>query len=276
MFVQKLLSSGRQSGCQASGQVGGEDLLLRGAQVVRHAAECDRASIRIEKRKGCAPVAVARLSDRARIDHIRRTAFKMKIPGLFGRDTRVFRIESFSQSCPHAKYTLNVRVTEERERDLGVRKRGQCVLQIDHIAVFVIGCAVYQANIGKMGKSHWTFGEFAKPRQMIRIEVIAIPQRRESGDRVEVFDIFKSGDHLVMIAANKNIAEAANSRSHLIRAGGVTDDVSKVENAIVRRGSGEARFQRFQVAVYVAEKKYAQSDPICQLQFVVLESNFGL
>jgi hypothetical protein len=111
---------------------------------------------------------------------------------------------------------------------------------------------------------------------MVGIEMVAVPQGGESGNRIEIFDILESGDDLVVITANKNIAEAANSRGHIVRAGAVPNDVSKVENAIVLRSNGEARLQRFQVAVYVAKKKYAQSDPICRLQFVVLELNFGL
>ena len=200
----------------------------------------------------------------------------MEIPCLLGGDARVFRIESLGQSRPHAKYPLNMRVAKEGERDLRGCECGQCVLQIDHIAVFIIGRAVHEPNIRQIGQCDRTFREFAKPSQMIGIKVIAVPQRRESGYRVEVFDILESGDNLVVIAANKNIAEATNSRGYVIWAGGVTDDVPKVENAIVRRSSDKARFQRFQVAVYVAEKKYAQSDPICRLQFVALELNFGL
>src|ERR1700722_3859304 len=76
---KKSYLTARSEPCRQPGrQFRREDAILRGFQIVRRAVEVNDSRLRIEQRKRRAPVSIARLADRARIDHVARIRFQLQ------------------------------------------------------------------------------------------------------------------------------------------------------------------------------------------------------
>ena len=105
---------------QASGQsrwkVGGEDAILRGFQVVGRAVEVDDLRVGVEQCEGGAPVAVARLPDRAGIDQVSRRGLQLQRDGLGLPDRAVFGTEAIGAGTVGKESALQVGVAEEGQR----------------------------------------------------------------------------------------------------------------------------------------------------------------
>ena len=64
-----------------------------------------------------------------------------------------------------------------------------------------------------------------------------------------------------MVAAHEDVPQGARALDHFVGTGAVADDVPEVDYHVVRRGSGQTRFESFQVAMNVTYKKNAHSSP---------------
>src|SRR2546423_5416245 len=96
---------------------------------------------------------------------------------------------------------------------------------------------------------------------MFAVKLFAVPQCRDTRDRIESFHAVDSRDHLVVVAANKNSGQSARAFGHFIGTGAITDNVPQVHGCISRRSGGQTSFESFQIAVNVADEKYAQYLP---------------
>ena len=96
-----------------------------------------------------------------------------------------------------------------------------------------------------------------QPFQVGWRELIAGPERGQARHGIEFFEVHEAADGLVVIAAHKNAAQRLGAGDHLIGIAAVADRIAQVHDEVVRRSGGQTGFQRFEVAVNVAEKKDA-------------------
>ena len=96
---------------------------------------------------------------------------------------------------------------------------------------------------------------------MFTADLLAIPQRRYASYWIEIFHALDSRDYLVMVAANKNSGQRTRAFGDFIWTGAVANDVPEIYGCVRRRSRSQTSFESFQIAVNVAEEKYAQSLP---------------
>jgi len=87
--------------------------------------------------------------------------------------------------------------------------------------------------------------------------MVAVPKSSQSSYWIEALYVIDSGDRFVVVPAHEHLAQTADTRSDLVRAGAVPDYVAQVENPVVLGRRSQARFQCFEVAMYIAEQENA-------------------
>ena|SRR5436305_5281659 len=96
---------------------------------------------------------------------------------------------------------------------------------------------------------------------MFALNLLAVPNRCHAGDRIEIFDVIDSGNHLVMVTADKNSSQRPRAFCYFVGTGAVPDNVAEVNGCITRRNRRKTSFKSFQITVNVADEKYAQYLP---------------
>src|SRR5260370_8569624 len=97
----------------------------------------------------------------------------------------------------------------------------------------------------------WAFRQNLEEIHVLGREPLVCPDCGEGCNWIEAFYAFKTGTGLVMIAADKDLAQLARALSHLIGTSAVTDNIAQIEHPLVLRRSFSARPQPFQVALHV-------------------------
>ena len=105
---------------------------------------------------------------------------------------------------------------------------------------------------GQLPSLDRAMGQALQPFQVLGSELIAGPQRRQSGDGIEVPQVHRAAGRLVMVAAHEDVPQGARALDHFVGAGAVADDVPEVDHHVVRRGRRQARFESFEVAMNIA------------------------
>src|SRR2546423_989019 len=104
--------------CESRGQpfrkICGQNFFLCRAQFVGHAEKADNALLRVKHRKGGPPVAITRLSNRSRINHVLYSLFKAQIPCLLLCDRLICGTRRPHEFAAQLEPTLNVSVSEKR------------------------------------------------------------------------------------------------------------------------------------------------------------------
>ncbi len=72
-----------------------------------------------------------------------------------------------------------------------------------------------------------------------------------------------------MVAADENLSQRAAASYYLIRIRAVTDRVAQIDDEVMSRSRREARLERFQITVNIAEEKDAH-----KARIIALPSNF--
>lgn len=135
------------------------------------------------------------------------------------------------------------------------------VAQSDHVLVFINRRTVHKLDGGQLPGLNWAVRQALKPFQILGSELIAGPQRRQSGDGIEVLQVHRPTGRLVMVSAHKDVPQSARALDHFVRARTVADDVPEVDHHVVCRGCCQARFESFQVAMNIAYEKNAHGSP---------------
>ena len=126
------------------------------------------------------------------------------------------------------------------------------IAQRDHIFIFIYGRAVNELDGGQFPGLDGAMRQALKPFQIWGSELVAGPQRRQSGDGIEVSQVHRPTDCLVVVAAHEDVAQGAGALDDLVGAGAVSDYVPEVDYHVVRRGRRQTRFESFQVAMNIA------------------------
>ena len=100
-----------------------------------------------------------------------------------------------------------------------------------------------------------------QPVVMLAAQLVACPDGGGSGQGVEVIQFEQPGGGFVVIAANKNLSQAARAFDHLVGRSPVADDVAQVGHEIICRSRRKAGVQRFQIGMNVAKEQDSQSAP---------------
>jgi len=98
--------------------------------------------------------------------------------------------------------------------------------------------------------------------------LIARPKRGETGGRIEVLDIHKAADRLIVIAAHEDVAESLGAGNDFVRIAAVADRVAEIDGEVVSGSRCQTGIERFEIAMNVAENKYKHGKvriiaPIC-------------
>ena len=64
-----------------------------------------------------------------------------------------------------------------------------------------------------------------------------------------------------MIATNEEFSQAAGAGNDLVRVGPIAHNVAKVDHKVIGRGSRQAGFQSFEIAVNIANDENAHESP---------------
>ena len=251
-------AAGGEAGGEARRQVGGEDSVLRGFQVVGRSVEVDDLGFGIEEGEGSAPISVAGLSNGAGIDQVTGVPFQLQRDRLGLADGAVFRTETIGTGTVGEESALQVSMAEESQGHGECDERSEGVAERNDIDVFVDGRAVNQLHIGKVSEGEWALRQSAQPFEMFGSELVAGPDGGGGGHSIEVVQVEQAGCGLIVIAADKDRSQAAGALDDFVGARAVTDDVAEVCDEIERRSCGEAGLQRFEVGVNVAKQQYSQ------------------
>jgi hypothetical protein len=144
-------------------------------------------------------------------------------------------------------------VSEKRQSYVGACQCGQRVLKVDDVTILIVGSAMDELHVGKIRQCNRPMRQFPQPRDVVSVEVITVPQSRQSSHGIEALDVVNSRNRFVVISAYEHFAQAARAGSDFVRAGAVSDHIAKVEDAVVGRRSSQTCLQCFEIAVYVAE-----------------------
>jgi hypothetical protein len=100
-----------------------------------------------------------------------------------------------------------------------------------------------------------TLRERAEPFKILGSELVARPERGETGNGVEVLEVHESADRFVVISADEHASQSLRFGYDFVWIAAVADRVSEIDDEVVSGSGGQTGVQRFEVAVNVAEKK---------------------
>lgn len=250
-----ILFAGGKARGQAWRQIRGQDSLLRFLQFVGDAAVGHDAGGCVVHGEGSAPVAVARLADRTRIDHVSESAANRQLDGFGLANGFVVGIETFALFSRgiHARdeAALEMSVAKKCEGDGRLLQQAQRFGRRDDVFIFVGRGTVDKLDICDAFHSHGTVREGPQPLEVFGRELVARPFDGGRGDGVEIERVHEAAHGFVMIAAHKKLAEAARMRDNFVGAGAVADNVAKVHDYVMSRGGSQACFQSFEISVNI-------------------------
>src|ERR1700686_5153345 len=146
-------------------------------------------------------------------------------------------------------------VSEERDGHGNGDERFDGVAGADHVFIFVERGAVDELEAGKLVNVDGTLREPAEPFEIFGGELAARPERRKTGDGVEVLEVHEAADSFVMIAADEDLSESLRAGNDFVGIAAVANRVPEINDEVVGGSGGQTGVQRFEVAVNVAEKK---------------------
>jgi hypothetical protein len=258
--VTQRLAPSRQTGGEPRRKVGVKDAILRSFQIVGRAVEMNYLRVAVEQSESRAPIAVAWLADRARIDHVARGVFQLQGNRFRLSYGAVFRTKRVGSGTVGKEAALHVGVAKERQRHTQCDQWGEGIAQRNNVFIFVNRGAVHQLNIGQIRQRDWAVRQGAKPFEIFGTKFVAGPDSGCGGHGIEIIEIDQSGHSFVVIATNENLAQRTRTVDHLVRAGTISHDVTKIDDEIVCGSSDETSVERFEIGVNIAEQKYAQAD----------------
>jgi hypothetical protein len=97
-----------------------------------------------------------------------------------------------------------------------------------------------------------------QPIKVFWSELVAGPDGSGGGEGIEVIQFEQAGGGFVVIAADKDFAQAAGAIDNFVGRGTVTYDVAEVGYEVEGWRPGEAGFQGFEVGMNVTKQQYAQ------------------
>src|SRR5208283_103081 len=119
------LPPGGQAGGEAWRKLCLEDAVLRGFQIVGCAVEMNDLRVGVEQGESGAPVAVARLADRARIDQVTCGSPELEGDGLGLADGAILRAETVGARAVDEKSALQMGVPKKSQGDSKRNQRSQ-------------------------------------------------------------------------------------------------------------------------------------------------------
>ena len=97
-----------------------------------------------------------------------------------------------------------------------------------------------------------------QPIVVLGSELVSCPNGGGSSHGIEVVQFEQAGGGFVVIAADKDFAQAAGAIDNFVGRGTVTYDVAEVGYEVEGWRPGEAGFQGFEVGMNVTKQQYAQ------------------
>src|SRR5258708_7303496 len=219
--------------------------------------ESYRVFVGVIEREGGARIVVARLSNRTRIHeifcHLLQVDF-LALVACFGFVSRDQNMEEFL-TLVYREAALYVGVPEKREPRLGLFQQRIRLTGHDDVLVFIARGAMHALH-ALSGRDR-AFGQCLEKFHVFGSKPFVGPHGSERRHRIEAFYAFEAGASLVMIAADKDLAQSARALRHLIGTCAVTDNIAQIEYQVVLRRCIEADIPRVQGDVEVRKNGYA-------------------
>src|SRR5258708_36473686 len=150
--------------------------------------------------------------------------------------------------------TLYVSVPEKREPRLGLFQQRIRLTGHDDVLVFIARRAMHALH-ALSGRDR-AFGQCLEKFHVFGSKPFVGPHGSERRHRIEAFYAFEAGASLVMIAADKDLAQSARALPHLIATCPLTDNIPHIEYQLVLRRCIETGLQSFEVGVNVRKNEY--------------------
>jgi len=218
----------------------------------------DDLGVRIEQGESGAPVSVARLTDRARVDHVTGGRFQLQRHRLRLPHSAVFGTKAIGAGTIGEESALKVGVAEESDRGIDGDERDQGIADRNHVGIFIVGRAVNQLDVREILEGKRPLRESVQPVVVFGSELIASPDGGRCCHGIEVIQCKESGGSFVVISADKNLPQRAGAINNFVGRSAVADDVAEVGHKIEGRSASHASLHGFQVGVNVAKQQYAQ------------------
>src|ERR1700761_60059 len=154
------------------------------------------------------------------------------------------------------KAALQMRVTEERERQLEMRKAAGSFASIGHVFILILGSTVTEM---KMFEPQRPFCQLAQIAKLFAIQVARGPTGSRLCYFVEPINIIDAGDNFIVIAANDGGAMGSGPFDDLAGMRIVSDEVAAADDLVeFVNAIGEDGLQGVPVCVDIAEKEESQ------------------
>src|SRR5262245_38557434 len=250
----------RKPGGQSLRQPGRKYLALCLLDVIRDTMKCDGMPGSVIQREGGARIAIARLADRARIDQVlgrwsqRQLKLLATLRRLVSRRDDALVLLDVVNPVP----ALNVCMPEEGQRHARAAQDRVRIASGQHVLIFIPWRSMDALQVLQWRER--ALRQLTQEFQVAWRKLLTGPDRRQSGNGIEVIQPGDAGTRLVVIPADEDGAQAARSLRHLIWIGAVADDIAEIENAVMRRRSLQAGFQRLEVGVDIGNDKNAHKE----------------
>ena len=235
-----LLSSVGKPLGQSLRQSGGENLLLRGSDIVVQATYLNRSVERVVDDVGALGIVIARLTDGTDIDEIFLTRLGLELG-----------IRSAAYDAVFDKSDGHMRVTKEANGCVLVSEAGGGGEFVEHVtpALRAIERGVNDGEIGH----HARVLQVTQPLTIILGELSACPIDGFGGGGVEAFEMLIAGTVFVVVAFDAGHVHRANDVETFLGIGVVADNISEagVMRHLLLLAIFEHDLKRFEIAVDV-------------------------
>src|SRR4051794_23352204 len=201
-----------------------------------------------ERRPG---IAISRLSDGTWVDEIASVGLQW----VFDESVSNPQADRLSAWCVQHKAALHVRMAEEGDAGFHFWRDESGVHWSDEVVVFVERRAMNELHVAEPVVLHRARRHVGEPLAVHGREHVARPIRGDRSDGIELFGAHHSGTSLVVIAADVLSLERAHPIDNFVGRRPVADDITQVNDLIVRRSSLESGFQGFDVGMDIADEE---------------------
>src|SRR5215472_12592753 len=217
--------------------------------------KCNRVPGIVIQREGGTRIAIARLADRARIDHVPSRWSQRQLKLLVTLWRLVSRRDDplVLLDVVNPVSALNMCMPEESQRYTRAAQDRVSVGGGQHVFIFIAWRSMDALQVLQWRKR--SLRQLTQELQVAWRKLLTGPERRQSGNRIEVIQLSDAGTGLVVISANEDGSQAACPLRHLVWIGSVADDIAEIENAVVRRCGLQAGFERLEVGVDIGDDK---------------------
>jgi len=148
-------------------------------------------------------------------------------------------------------------VSEERHYGWSRHQRFHRVTYGHDIFIFIDGRSVHKLHIRQSFDPHWALRQRTQPLQILRSELIVGPLRSQSGHGIKIGDVDQTAHRLVVITADKELAQLARARNNFVGTRPIAHDIAQIEDQVERGSGREASIKSFEIAMNIAKQKYA-------------------